>query len=778
MPPSFRPLARRGFMLPAILILAILVGGLAVMFHERTRHRDVQVKRGRDRAIAKYLARAGIEWAKFSLREASRLEAGNPDPDLESGPLLPFLLDRSERIVEKVETRTAEKDDHRDLLEQLVTPAAYESLDRLEKRHPGSKIRLRVEVSTTSLGHSEVVSDPVLKTVVMKVTSEASMGAVTEAFRIEEPIWVHSNLPRAASRFTLSILGNDARETGQHRIDADGAHVEGDAPVVLYHHPDDGDPLDDEAFTPSGVKGEPMKVEVASPDDLMKQATGRGMVFLTGSEPDNGLPLAGSANPFGEDHLLGITQVGASSAPRFLEVMKVPEAFGQFRPEDPDHPGARQAAGLESLVTPFGAGSSAPGGPQLPLEWVSRLKLYGTPKKPSPTVVVGGASRLLGLYTRVGMDRDASDADETQQATSGAKLPRTEALGSYLPPVSESDLARVLADEAAGRPNFSVPAPFPVLTVPNRNRMADTDGDGTPETPVAGEEPFDPLRPAPGQWLWMNLFKDPSEYALFMSRTIQVPANAFLHLCRMSRPEVLERLVATYAGGQGDPALEAYRLKDPVIHHEDSLHAKLGKEPSVYLDGRNQDPSMISSAIGDGMQGRHPGDFPIQVRGQKVFEEHFMKGGQLDLDGLWIHVAPEDVPNPPPLLEFEQKITVKPGSGGLLSTPLFKAPGLTNDGTAGGFAPLVVQVDRLELTDVGPYEASFLATSLSTNPDKPRGVIRGNLVTGSLPSPLISPLVVQYDTRLDPTAATAPCHYRLAFPARSSRTYEYLGDTP
>jgi hypothetical protein len=90
----------------------------------------------------------------------------------------------------------------------------------------------------------------------------------------------------------------------------------------------------------------------------------------------------------------------------------------------------------------------------------------------------------------------------------------------------------------------------------------------------------------------------------------------------------------------------------------------------------------------------------------------------------------------------------------------------------------VLQAIQLQLTGIGPHEACISAGNITIDSDEPRAVIHGCLVMENLPVGLPVPLVVQYDTRIDPTAVTAPSQYRLAFPMRSSRIYEQVGDAP
>lgn len=183
----------------------------------------------------------------------------------------------------------------------------------------------------------------------------------------------------------------------------------------------------------------------------------------------------------------------------------------------------------------------------------------------------------------------------------------------------------------------------------------------------------------------------------------------------------------------------------------------------------------LAEAIFAGARARYPAETTYMVRGQAKFQEIFMPGGQIDLQGLKVMVVrerPEDRPG----LEFDGEVAVKPGSGGTLITERFKARALKNPGTGSGYAPLVLQAQELVMAGKGPFEGVIVPGNIVQERVSDYTVIRGSLAVGSLPGSLANPLVVQYDPRNDPTAPDATQYYRAHF-RRDARAYE-LEDRP
>src|SRR5205085_10499925 len=130
------------------------------------------------------------------------------------------------------------------------------------------------------------------------------------------------------------------------------------------------------------------------------------------------------------------------------------------------------------------------------------------------------------------------------------------------------------------------------------------------------------------------------------------------------------------------------------LEPRDTLHQALATRGAskYYLDTKGQDMHALAETIQNGANARYPHEVTYIVKGQKKFEEIFMPGGQIDLQGLKVMVVREKPEDPPPLI-FEGEVTVKPGSGGTLMTEVFQAKALHNAGTEAGYAPFVLQAN-------------------------------------------------------------------------------------
>ena len=763
------------------MFLTFVVAALVFAFHQRMLHRNAQVRRFRDRATATYLARAGIDLVKFALREARTRGAGEPGVDLNSGPLLHVLLAEASTLQQVLGTRIEADEDHSDLLRRLLGPQSLDPLDALLARFPGARVLLRVRVVVEPASPQRMVRDPVLKTVQMTVESEARLGTIREVFTFEEPIWVYNLLPKGASRFTLALGDNSA--SWIHAMLGDGNHEGGDFPICLFHRPEDGDPLAPAALEPGPL---PISPTIEGPDEITSLIPGRGLVYLSERTPP--LPVASALGPFGEGHLLG--RIGsASDIDVWMQDHPAPPgSLSSLRGRDPRSPQIEQAGGIRTSVTGYSPTLNQAMGPPSELvlsQSVPRLKLMGTPSMPSGTVVVGGGDRQVQEWNRLDIDRDASDQDEQEQrALTGLSLPTYDGRGGWLLPVDAGTYGEKLAQEAGsdaqGR-RLGMTDLSPPSGLTNINAWYDGDGDGTRDTRVSSETGHDPIFVDPVAFTYGAVFGDHSAFSPFASGPRTLPSLALLEVAGLDPERARARLIDLVRSP--DAVLQQYRITRLTVPFTDSLHPQLGESAmDPYLDTQDQDFESLGRTIREGIAIRHPGDAPVVIRGQDLFESVYLTGGQLDLEGRLVRVLPLDVPDPPDLLIFEAPIIVKPGSGGILEVDRLELPALINSGDAGGYGPLVVRVRELVLTGDGPFEACFAADQVvydRGSPPEPSAplrptLIRGSLVVSTLPRAPAGPIMIQWDPRNDPTGIRAPLYYRYDCPQRSGRIYQHL----
>lgn len=765
------------------MVVSIVIGALVFAYWQAFRHRDVQVRLSSDRAAARFLARGALDTLKGALREATDTKR-LASPELENGTLIEFLLADAKSIEKRVKKKTDGKDDHRELIEQLVGKEALEPIDELVEKLPDAKVQMFLTIEPKPYASGASLADPVLKTVAIGYRVLGRVRKAQETFRAAEMLTVHSLLPNGVARFTFASV-SEQPFFNTHRVYAGGDDAGGTAPVVLMHSPQDGDPMTDSPFDKRPDAQKAMTTKVGGPGDLMKVADDRGMTFLaSAAERPALLQLASGATPFGEYHTVYQPQAGKVSKPAPQSVTEQPKKMPAFRvpyrPADatPDEPPTQLAPFVQGAVFGFSAGIDEEGmlGPPpqgaIP-DGCSVLKPFGTGTHPSAGLVVGHVNRAMAGISDVGVDRDDTGKDEAEQAAvAGRPLPVRETRDPFLRNASGGEYASDAP--RSGTTGFARLIPFQPAV--NMNLAPDYDNDGRPDAVVSTEARHASLPLGDEPWKYSNLFEGYDEYARVMSKYVTFPANLSLFLGAQPLDRSRQALVDLAFGKPGGPPLADWTLERFALPHRDPLHDELkDKEPAMYIDTRKTGIDDLATVIGSGARGLYPGQRALLVKGQRKFEEVFMAGGRIDLQGLKVIVEREN-PDDPPGLQFDGEITIKPGSGGWLSCELFRAKAIKNGGQDAAFAPFVLEAQQLVMTGKGPYECVFVGGSIAQDKVNDYTVLRGSVATAGVRTELTNPLVIAYDPRSDPTSKVAHLYYRLAF-NNGPRVYD-LEDRP
>lgn len=757
---------RDGFVLVYVFFLLFIIGGMVLVYNQSLRHRDVQIRLNTDRTHARFLARSGIELLLYAAREAqdpTQLKS----PNLTGGGLLPFVLNTSTEIEKRVAAGASSDDDSRELLAQLLGKDALEPIDKLAKSLPAATIQLTLTMDASDPS-SGVIRDVALKTIRVSIRSEARVRKAEETYETSETWYVHSTLPAAASKFTLAMLSPPGAPNAS-QVTTTGDDAGGTAPIVLFHHPDDCNPMAQDPFRKDETNQKPLTTTPMEPANMQERLVDRGLTGLGGVQR---LKLASGGTPFGEYHAALPPTGGKVSYPQASRLPEQPEPISKLHPVDPVDPLVRQAGFVQGTVfghfldidenellgpAPTDGGADA----------VSQIKIHGTGVNPSPGLMIGETYRVMAGISDIAVDRDMSGRDEADQAaTAGRSLPEREGIDPFLKNADEGTYNAAVSLEQAG-PVFS----YQGMTsfgnhglINNLNLMVDSNADGIPDQTVMSEIAHNPVRLPLDEWQYRKCFKDYADYQRYMCKFVTFPANFSLNIGGLPPEQAAGVLRELAFGKTPPPGLDAFVMRDVKLLHRDAVHRSMtGKDHDVYADTAGVGADALLEAARTGLQNRWPTEIPFVVLGQKNFEKLFMVGDQIDLQGRRVQVV--TVESEPAPLTFDRVVSVKPGSGGVLETPIFRCKGLLNAGLRDAFAPLVIKTAQLILVGRGPFEAVFVPGSVKQESVTNYSVVKGSLALTSLPggSDLVRPLIVSYDPRLDPTADSNSLYYRIGF---------------
>jgi hypothetical protein len=766
--------SRDGFLLATVLLVAAVAGAVVLLIHQHMLHRSVQVAQSTDRAAARTLARGALDVMKFALREACL----PPPPGV---AVTSTAKDLFALVLQDVAAIQKECADGREFLDRRLGAKALEPLDRLVAKLPSASVDLTVSVQAPSPSTSTplLFRDPVRKMLQVTIGARARVRFAEDALHVVERWQVYSQLP-LAGKFTLAVRSSEG--VASQKLHDDGRPFgDSSAPVVLIHHPKDGDPMAANPFATGAEK--PLVEGSVAASAVVTQHAERGLALIGPPEGQAAsyLPVAMGGAPYGELSSLFRPEGGRPSLPFAKPIADQPPLLRAFAPTDPVPPNVTQAAWIQGTLLGFSVkldpsllDTASDGSAASYL--ASRLKLFGTGAMPSPGAVIGPVWRLVAAVSSIAIDRDATDQDEADQAAAvGRPLPQRDAREPFLVSADEEQYKTDLAAEAsAAEPAYARLRPFGTGgnhgNVTNENYEVDLDGDGEYQT-VASETLHRNLQLDLTQWKYGNLFANYEDYKRVMSRHLALPANMSLSLAGAPADQALDVLRQAAFGKAGLLSSEDWVVTSLHLTHRGALH----REPAfkaggpVYVSsGRMSVPDLFDSIdFSTAVQSAHRPT--IRVRGQRRFEELFMPGSVLDLGGANVEVVP--VEGEPPGLTFDRPLAVRPGSGGVLRAVSLACPGILNPGEPETFAPICVRVGELVMTGKGPYEAVLRPQHVRIETDVEHVVIKGSLVVDTIPDALPVPLVVAWDPRLDPTGEATPSHYRVSH-ERQRKVYQ------
>ena len=743
-------------------MVAAVVGALVVAFYTGVLTRTAQVKLASDAAAARYLARGALEALSFAAGEASLPPPAGVPVSTRGPDLFSHLLSAPEVLAQPV-LRDRGAEDDRAWLTARVGSGALASVDRLAKKLPEASVKVFVSFAVPPRAPGPV-KDPVVKAAVMTLRAVARVRHAEEEASLARSLYVYSLLP-PAGKFTLAATAAGPLATS--RVDQEG-HPWKDAemPVVLIHHPADGDPGAGDPFGPASV----VKTYVARSvpaSDLVTAHAARGLVYLaSGTEaPEVWLPLASGGAPWGEAHALAAPQDGHAASLSAKPLADQPPALHTFTAPDLSDPEVKQGCTLQGAVLPLseevdGTLLGPHPDPQATGDTaVSRLKLHGTAAMPSPTAVIGSAFHVLAAISDIAVDRDVTDADEVaQERAAGRRLPARDGIEPFLAWSDEGSYdADIAMERSVAEPSYGTLRPFGMQgRIKNLNAWVDSASGGRVQ--VASEVGHDPIVLDLTFWKYSNLFSGFPEYRRVMSKYLPIPVNLLLDLAGRPAEQSLELLRQAAFGKTAPGGWSDYVVTRFTLAHRDALHREPAVGGATWLDTATAPPDALAKLLAAKTGERWPGEPAVVVHGQKAFEQRFMVNGQLDLAGLRVIVEPLPGDAAPPLI-FDRPLVVK--QGGVLEVARLAAPAILAAEGA-GWSPLTVRTAELTLRGHGPFEGVFVAGAVHMENVTDSAVIRGSLLTSAVPGGLPRPLVIAWDPRNDPTGEAAPASYRVA----------------
>jgi len=766
---------RQGFILGYVVIMGFIVGALAVAFFTARRHHDAQIRRGGDDHRARFLARGTLEYLRFALREKLLRRHPGQDPDVRGGEFHEFIL-ADPTSLEKFWREKAPSDrekDHRDFFKQLLGESSLRPIDDLVARFPDATVTLRFDLDrpdlplVTPLAPGSAIVDPVLKRLNFRLECRARVRKARSTYTIAETLRVDHQLPTGKGKFTLALLRTEEAYHNGHLVSEKGEDQGGLAPVVLIHNPVDGDPLNGDPFK-ADVWGTPL-LSASLSDDPRRWATeleDRGFVYISSRDPVF-LNLASGAGPAGEYH----TIYKPESKPEYPVATKLaeqPQNLEGFRAPAGDN--VFQSAWVQGAVFGFYEGFARdllplnlP--PDAPGPMSSTLRIFGTPAMPSGTLVYGEVFRRLGAISGLAIDRDDTTFDENEQYDAvKIQLPQREAIDPFFRNIDEDPFQSDATLEAQEQPPanlipFSSPG-FGPYRVRNVNLQADTNDDGLPDAIVASEMIHNPLALDRGYYKYSTMFDGYGDYARYMSKLVDIPANACLELATQKAPKTFAAL-AELAFARPDVGQKEDRiLTDIVIDHQSAFHQRIGKEHGHFhaIDTLDGGRAGLERTFTSGIPGEREIVF---VEGEQEFKRRFLRSG-LDLMGLEVRILPSPDGSSPSRLVFEGPVSVQ--SGGIIQVDEFRVTALNNPKQGVDFESVEIRCNRLVLLDRGPVDAAIVTPKVVTEGDAEYSVIRGSLVAvGPATSEMTRPLILAWDPRIDPTKPTTTVHYRGRF---------------
>lgn len=303
---------RSGFTLIYVLSIGVTLLILGtVLFRLVGRHQE-EIRHVADAQSAHYLGEAGVGFAVCEVRKA--FEEGN------AGGLSPL----AKRIIESESVPETS-------IVPLFDPSwNYRLAACAAEVDPSASLEVDAWFTGFKAAETDPAAwnDPVSCRGYLAIRATGSCRGVSRTIEVRRPVYAGSLLPPVSTKFTLRA--HNASQGRPERFntmsnDYDGHHIEGDRPLMLYHHPLPDDPL------------APQPPQEQEPDNVYAS---RGWVWLGGGPLR--LHLTSGALDTGE--LFQLYEVAESGKPKVIRFTTpstlLPPAFSQTRSFPWDRPGS------------------------------------------------------------------------------------------------------------------------------------------------------------------------------------------------------------------------------------------------------------------------------------------------------------------------------------------------------------------------------------------------------------------------------------------------------
>ena len=462
-------------MIPAITGILGILGLVFLMIHWMSRSRNLQAHKVAYNEIARCLAEGGYQVLSNALHKGIK----HPDPERIKKWLLAktnsnlgfygFLtkLDGGSRqSLEHDEIMTLFSDDYRKILKDL------------ERQYPGAQFKFSLSLDSSQFHENQLLKDPKEKIVELRLTSSCSYKGTVKGVRGTRKIAVYNLLSPIISKFTYYHKGNSGDSYnrfgsniyGRPVILPDGSlkYQEYIAPLVLINGPLEKKP----DFVPDSILLEAHGSQSAQSsfdylsdsyqiEKSRKEILRRGFLYFG---PDAGAPnifnLTPGLDPDGYGEYFTMFNPAFGDGPRTypaVQFLNIPEAFkvpisvlNRMVPSAgiPDFY-TNGKADIYSLYEGFyesdPTNSYTPNplrGGQIKMGYSEKSSIihpFGTHKMPSRAYTVGSAYRAIAKISSMGIDRDDSSADESNQGRClGFAPPRRDATAAFLHQVDEA----------------------------------------------------------------------------------------------------------------------------------------------------------------------------------------------------------------------------------------------------------------------------------------------------------------------------------------------------
>ena len=456
-------------------ILGIL-GMVLLSLHWMSRSRNLQAHKVAFNEIGRSMAEGGYQFLSRAVRE------GSETPD--ESELSRWLLSKGSlplgfygHFLQSPLTNSSAgqgptlKLSHGEIMELI--PEKFERiLHHFETSTPGSKIEFQMEWSSTQLFEENVLMDPIEKTVNLTIRSKCTFQGTEKVVTGTRKLRIYNLLAPLLSKFTFyhkSQTGGLYNQLltnlfGRPVIRPDGKfkYPANHFPLVLVNGPLSPESKiipDSQLLGGRGQSDDPQNFEYLTDDSQIQlskeQILRRGFLYFGPHRPDsaNVLNLTPGADPNGYGEYFFLFNPYFGSGPRTYPAIQrvgLPEAFQEpvliqnlMEPTDglpfessgkadiySLHEGFYESDPTNSFApNPRGAGYIKDGY----TEASSLIHPFGTYTMPSRAYTVGSAFRAVAKLSSIGIDRDESSSDESQQSSClGRPSPLRDATAAFL----------------------------------------------------------------------------------------------------------------------------------------------------------------------------------------------------------------------------------------------------------------------------------------------------------------------------------------------------------